>query len=85
MVLLAIIFIIGAVLLKRRPAPVAEVLVDDGHVHDNIRVYHDEGAGEEDNFGYDINQLMKYTYVENGGIGVSEGEALVGSGRGKQG
>lgn len=44
-------------------------MVEDGHVHDNVRLYHDEGAGEEDNFGYDISTLMKYTYVENGVAG----------------
>lgn len=65
-VLLAILAIVGAVLLKRRPVPAVVAVVEDGHVHDNIRPYHDEGAGEEDNFGYDITTLMKYTYVENG-------------------
>ncbi|XP_048576731.1 protocadherin-like protein isoform X1 [Nematostella vectensis] len=69
-VLLAVMVIMGAVLLKKRtPPPVIPVMVEDGHVHDNIRPYHDEGAGEEDNFGYDITQLMKYTYVEGGGYG----------------
>lgn len=71
-VLLAILFIVGAVLLKRRKPPIV-IVTEDGHVHDNVRPYHDEGAGEEDNFGYDIHQLMKYTYVESGdgsGVGV---------------
>lgn len=67
-IILAVLIIIAAVLLKRRPAPVVTV-VEDGHVHDNVRPYHDEGAGEEDNFGYDISMLMKYTYVENGMAG----------------
>ena len=64
-VLLAILFIVAAVLIKRRK-PAVVVVTDDGHVHDNVRPYHDEGAGEEDNFGYDIHQLMKYTYIESG-------------------
>lgn len=68
-ILLAILVIIGAVLLKRRPQPAVVAVVEDGHVHDNVRPYHDEGAGEEDNFGYDISTLMKYTYVENGVAG----------------
>lgn len=66
MIILAILAIIGAVLLKRRPQPTVVAVVEDGHVHDNVRPYHDEGAGEEDNFSYDIKTLMKYTYVENG-------------------
>ena len=65
-IILAILIIIAAVLLKRRPEPTVVAVVEDGHVHDNVRPYHDEGAGEEDNFGYDITTLMKYTYVENG-------------------
>ena len=65
-IILAILAIIGAVLLKRRPQPTVVTVVEDGHVHDNVRPYHDEGAGEEDNFSYDITTLMKYTYVENG-------------------
>lgn len=68
-ILLAILIIIGAVILKRRPQPAVVAVVEDGHVHDNVRPYHDEGAGEEDNFGYDITTLMKYTYVENGVAG----------------
>lgn len=68
-ILLAILIIIGAVLLKRRPNPTMVAVVEDGHVHDNIRPYHDEGAGEEDNFGYDISTLMKYTYIEKGMAG----------------
>jgi len=64
-IILAILAIIGAVLLKRRPQPTVVAVVEDGHVHDNVRPYHDEGAGEEDNFSYDIKTLMKYTYVEN--------------------
>ena len=65
-IILAILIIVAAVLLKRRPEPTVVAVVEDGHVHDNVRPYHDEGAGEEDNFGYDITTLMKYTYVENG-------------------
>ncbi|KAJ7384989.1 beta-catenin binding [Desmophyllum pertusum] len=82
-IILAILAIIGAVLLKRRPQPTVVAVVEDGHVHDNVRPYHDEGAGEEDNFGYDITQLMKYTYVENGvasadgGGGINEEEFTV--------
>lgn len=68
-IVLAVFIIIAAVLLKRRPQPTVVDVVEDGHVHDNVRPYHDEGAGEEDNFGYDITTLMKYTYVENGMAG----------------
>lgn len=73
-----------AVILKRRtPPPVVPVALEDGHVHDNIRPYHDEGAGEEDNFGYDITQLMKYTYVEGGGgYGAGGGGGAKGAGGG---
>ena len=75
----------GAVLLKRRREPVVVAVVEDGHVHDNVRPYHDEGAGEEDNFGYDITQLMKYTYVENGGLVGTGDVGGVGGGKFKKG
>nr|QDE55751.1 cadherin 1 [Nematostella vectensis] len=65
-VMLAIFIIMGAVILKRRPEPVVVYAdsTDTGHVHDNVRLYHDDGGGEEDNLGYDITKLMKYTYIE---------------------
>lgn len=85
-VLLAVLAITLFVFLKKRaPPPVVPVTLEDGHVHDNIRPYHDEGAGEEDNFGYDITQLMKYTYIEGGGGGGGYGGAGGGYGAGGKG
>lgn len=82
-VLLAVLAITLFVFLKKRaPPPVVPVMLEDGHVHDNIRPYHDEGAGEEDNFGYDITQLMKYTYIEGGSGGGGYGAGGKGGGGG---
>jgi protocadherin Fat 1/2/3 len=65
-ILLAVMVIMAAVLLKKRPiiAPVMVTDHEEGHVHDNVRLYHEEGGGEEDNLGFDITKLMKYTYIE---------------------
>lgn len=65
-VLIAVLIIIAALLIKKRPviAPVVVTDHEEGHVHDNVRLYHEEGGGEEDNLGFDITKLMKYTYIE---------------------
>lgn len=50
---------------KRREAPYSVPVGDEGQ--DSIMPYHDDGAGEEDTFNYDIHHLMKYSYRDGHG------------------
>lgn len=50
---------------KRREAPYSVPVADEGQ--DSIMPYHDDGAGEEDTFNYDIHHLMKYSYRDGHG------------------
>lgn len=50
---------------KQREAPHSVPVGDEGQ--DSIMPYHDDGAGEEDTYDYDINQLMKYSYRDGHG------------------
>lgn len=50
---------------KRREAPYSVPVGDEGQ--DSIMPYHDDGAGEEDTFNYDIHHLMKYSYRDGRG------------------
>lgn len=62
------VLVLATVLLfvkKRREAPYSLPVGDEGQ--DSIMPYHDEGAGEEDTFNYDIHHLMKYSYRDGHG------------------
>ncbi len=50
---------------KRREAPYSVPVAEEGQ--DSIMPYHDDGAGEEDTFNYDIHHLMKYSYRDGHG------------------
>ena len=50
---------------KRREAPYSVPVGDEGQ--DSIMPYHDDGAGEEDTFNYDIHHLMKISYRDGHG------------------
>ena len=50
---------------KHREAPYSVPVADEGQ--DSIMPYHDDGAGEEDTFNYDIHHLMKYSYKDGHG------------------
>lgn len=56
---------------KRREAPYSVPVGDEGQ--DSIMPYHDDGAGEEDTFNYDIHHLMKISYRDGHGT-VTKGE-----------
>lgn len=53
------------VIKKQREAPFSVPVGDEGQ--DSIMPYHDDGAGEEDTFNYDIHHLMKYSYRDGHG------------------
>lgn len=53
------------IIKKRREAPYSVPVGDEGQ--DSIMPYHDDGAGEEDTFNYDIHHLMKYSYRDGHG------------------
>ena len=53
------------IIKKRREAPFSVPVADEGQ--DSIMPYHDDGAGEEDTFNYDIHHLMKYSYKDGHG------------------
>lgn len=66
-VVLCVLILATALLFvkKRREAPYSLPVGDEGQ--DSIMPYHDEGAGEEDTFNYDIHHLMKYSYRDGHG------------------
>ena len=66
-VVLCVIVLAVALLFikKQREAPYSVPVGDEGQ--DSIMPYHDDGAGEEDTFNYDIHHLMKYSYRDGHG------------------
>ena len=54
-----------AIVKKRREAPYSVPVGYEGQ--DSIMPYHDDGAGEEDTFNYDIHHLMKYSFRDGHG------------------
>lgn len=71
-VVLCVLVIAVALLFikKRREAPYSVPVGDEGQ--DSIMPYHDDGAGEEDTFNYDIHHLMKYSYRDGHGTVTKE-------------
>lgn len=66
-VVLCVLILAIALLIikKRREAPYSVPVGEEGQ--DSIMPYHDDGAGEEDTFNYDIHHLMKYSYRDGHG------------------
>ncbi|XP_028409982.1 protocadherin-like protein isoform X2 [Dendronephthya gigantea] len=65
-VLCVLILAIALLIIKKqREAPYSVPVGDEGQ--DSIMPYHDDGAGEEDTYNYDINHLMKYSYRDGHG------------------
>ena len=63
---LALLLLAGYLACKKRPVPPLEEQAPAEEGHGNVRTYKDEGAGEEDNYNYDLKHLMTFMYLEGG-------------------
>ena len=74
-ILLGLLLLAGYLACKKRPIPPPEEESAVGEGHGNVRTYKDDGAGEEDNFNYDLKHLMTFMYIQGrGGSGEVEHE-----------